>query len=137
MRETEILHHLLTCLSTLSLAVRGYKLCISKCKLIEVVQDFFHPPKKKRNSCIFGLANFFRPSATSRGSIPSSVLLIVPPVCFSRTQHCKPPATPTLHYTQHYTLHYTQHYTQHCRNAARGSISAQDRKIVLYFHFIP
>ena len=130
---TEILHHLLTCLSTLSLGVRGYKLCISKCKLIEVVQDFFHPPKKKRNSCIFGLANFFPPSATSRGSIPSSVLLIVPPVCFSRTQHCKPPATPTLHYTQH--------YTQHCRNAARGSISGsisgQDRKIVLYFHFIP
>ena len=126
---TEILHHLLTCLSTLSLGVRGYKLCISKCKLIEVVQDFFHPPKKKRNSCIFGLANFFPPSATSRGSIPSSVLLIVPPVCFSRTQRCKPPATPTLH------------YTQHCRNAARGSIrgsiSGQDRKIVLYFHFIP
>ena len=22
----------------------GYKLCISKCKVIEVVQDFFHPP---------------------------------------------------------------------------------------------
>ena len=140
---TEILHHLLTCLSTLSLGVRGYKLCISKCKLIEVVQDFFHPPKrKKRNSWIFGLANFFPPSATSRGSIPSSVLLIVPPVCFTlhlhtaeheqnklhgsrRTQHCKPPATPTLH------------YTQHCRNAAPGSISGQDRKIVLYFHFIP
>ena len=97
--------------------------------------------EEKRNSCIFGLANFFRPSATSRGSISSSVLLIVPPVCFilhlhtaeheanklhgsRRTQHCKPPATPTLHYTQH--------YTQHCRNAA-----PQDRKIVLYFHFIP
>ena len=44
---TEILQHLLTCLSTLSLGVRGYKLCISKCKLIEVVQDFFHPPKEK------------------------------------------------------------------------------------------
>ena len=106
--------------------------------------------EEKRNSCIFGLANFFRPSATSRGSISSSVLLIVPQ-CASpftctqlstrqnklhgsrRTQHCKPPATPTLHYTQHYTLH----YTQHCRNAARGSISGQDRKIVLYFHIIP
>ena len=84
---TEILHHLLTCLSTLSLGVRGYKLCISKCKLIEVVQDFFHPPKKKKNSWIFGLANFFPPSATSRGSIPSSVLLIVPPVCFTLHLH--------------------------------------------------
>ena len=36
---------------------------------------------------IFGLANFFPPSATSRGSIPSSVLLIVPPVCFTLHLH--------------------------------------------------
>ena len=43
-RVTEILHHLLTCHSTLSLGVRGYKLCNSKSKVIEVVQDFFHPP---------------------------------------------------------------------------------------------
>ena len=45
MRLTEILHHLSTCHSTLSLGVRGYKLCISKSKVIEVVQDFFHPPQ--------------------------------------------------------------------------------------------
>ena len=42
--------------------------------------------EEKRN-CIFGLANFFRPSATSRGSIPSSVLLIVPPACFTLHLH--------------------------------------------------
>ena len=38
MRVTEILHHLSTCHSTLRLGVRGYKLCISKSKVIEVVQ---------------------------------------------------------------------------------------------------
>ena len=43
--------------------------------------------EEKRNSWIFGLANFFPPSATSRGSIPSSVLLIVPPVCFTLHLH--------------------------------------------------
>ena len=100
--------------------------------------------EEKRNSCIFGLANFFPPSATSRGSISSSVLLIVPQ-CASpftctqlstrqnklhgsrRTQHCKPPATPRN--TTRNTTRYTTRNT--------GSISGQDRKIVLYFHFIP
>ena len=97
--------------------------------------------RKKRISCIFGLANFFPSPATSRGSNPSSVLLIVPQ-CASlftctqlstrqnelhgsrRTLHCKLHATLRLHYTQHYTLHYTQHY----QNAVRGSISGQDTK---------
>ena len=37
--------------------------------------------------CIFGLANFFPSPATSRGSNPSSVLLIVPPVCFTLHLH--------------------------------------------------
>ena len=44
MRLTEILHHLSTCYSILNLGLRGCKLCISKCDVIEVVQDFFHPP---------------------------------------------------------------------------------------------
>jgi hypothetical protein len=35
----------------LSLGVRGYKLCISKSKVIEVVQDFFHPPYHKNPKC--------------------------------------------------------------------------------------
>ena len=47
LRVTEILHQLSTCHSTLSLGVRGCKLCIGKCKLIEVLQDFFHPPSHR------------------------------------------------------------------------------------------
>ena len=43
-RVTEILHHLSACHSTLSLGVRGCKLCSCKCMVTEVVQDFFHPP---------------------------------------------------------------------------------------------
>ena len=40
----QLARNLSTCHSTLRLVVRGYKLCISKSKVIEVVQDFFHPP---------------------------------------------------------------------------------------------
>ena len=74
----------------------------------EVVQDFFHPPKKVKEilhfwsyKCLLG-------------------------------RHC------TLHCKLHATLtqHYTQHYAQHYRNAARGSISGQDRKIDWYVYFI-
>ena len=43
--------------------------------------------RKKRISCIFGLAHFFPSPTTSRGSNPSSVLLIVPPVCFTLHLH--------------------------------------------------
>ena len=34
-------------------------------------------------NCIFGLVNFFPSPATSRGSNPSSVRRLVPPVCFT------------------------------------------------------
>ena len=57
-RVTEILHHLSSCHSTLSLGVRGYKLCISKSKVIEVVQDFFHPPKKEKDFLHFWSCKF-------------------------------------------------------------------------------
>ena len=81
---TEILHHLLTCLSTLSLRVRGYKLCISKCKLIEVAQDFFHPPNKKKEflyiwSCKFLPAvSYFQGINSIAGSSHSSPSVLHP-----------------------------------------------------------
>ena len=105
----------------------------------------FQYRRKKRNSCIFGLANFFPPPATSRGSSIGGCSHSSPSVPHSspaqlstrqnklhdsrRTLHCKPPTTLTLHYMQHYTPNCTQLF----RNAPRGSISGQDRKIDLYF----
>ena len=58
-RVTEILHHLSACHSTLSLGVRGCKLCIGKCMVVEVVQDFFHPPKKEKDSLYFWSRTIF------------------------------------------------------------------------------
>ena len=75
---TEILHHLSTCHSTLSLGVRGCKLCISKSKVIEVVQDFFHPPKKEKDflyvwSCKFlPVISYFQGIKPAHGSSHSS-----------------------------------------------------------------
>ena len=71
----------------IELGVRGYKLCISKSKVIEVVQDFFHPLKKEKDFLYFWSCKFLPSPATSRGSNPSSVLLIVPPVCFTLHLH--------------------------------------------------
>ena len=99
---TEILHHLLTCLSTLSLGVRGYKLCISKCKLIEVVQDFFHPPKKKKEfvyiwSCKFLPAvSYFQGINSIVGSSHSSPSVLQP--------HATLQTTRNTHATLHATL---------------------------------
>ena len=42
----------------IELGVRGYKLYISKSKVIEVVQDFFHPPKKEKDSLYFWSCKF-------------------------------------------------------------------------------
>ena len=80
-------------------------------------RDIKFQHEEKRNSCIFGLANFFRPSATSRGSIPSSVLLIVPPVCFTLHLHTAA-ARNTANHPQHprYTTRNTTRYTT--RNTA-------------------
>ena len=58
-RVTEILHHLSACHSTLSLGVRGCKLCIGKCMVVEVVQDFLHPPKKEKDSLYFWSRTIF------------------------------------------------------------------------------
>ena len=76
-------------------------------------------------SCKFlSAVSYFQGINSIVGSSHSSPSVLHPsPAHSRRTQHCKPPATPTLHYTQHYTLH----YTQHCRNAARGSIGAAFR----------
>ena len=111
---TEILHHLLTCLSTLSLGVRGYKLCISKCKLIEVVQDFFHPPKKKKEflyiwSCKFLPAvSYFQGINSIVGSSHSSPSVLQP--------HATLQTTRNTHATLHATLHANTRYTT--RNTA-------------------
>ena len=75
---TEILHHLSTCHSTLSLGVRGYKLCISKSKVLEVVQDFFHPPKEEKDFLYFWSCKFLPSPATSRGSNPQTRYLSSP-----------------------------------------------------------
>ena len=95
----------------------------------------FLPPTEERR----GILVFFVLQISSRHQLLpedqihhrfDSVLLIVPPVCFTlhlhtaeheenelhgsrRALHCKLHATLTLHYMQHYTQYYTQHYTLH------------------------
>ena len=151
MRVTEILHHLLTCHSTLSLGVRRYKLCISKCKVIEVVHDFFHPPKNEKEFLYFWSCKFLPATNYFQGIIHRWFFSWFPQ-CASlftctqlstrqnklhgsrRTLHCKPPATLALHYTQHYTQHYciARHAT-----LPGAAFRGRTRQIDLYFHFIP
>ena len=128
MRVTEILHHLLTCLSTLSLGVRGYKLCIGKCKLIEVVQDFFHPPKKKKEflyiwSCKFLPAvSYFQGINSIVGSSHSSPSVLHPSPAHSwargKISYMAAAARNTANHPQHprYTTRNTTCYTT--RNTA-------------------
>ena len=89
MRLTEILHHLSTCHSTLSLGVRGYKLCISKSKVIEVVQDFFHPPKKEKDFLYFWSFTFL--PVTWSLSHASLKRILLPPFsgCGNRFPACQ------------------------------------------------
>ena len=103
MRLTEILHHLSTCHSTLSLGVRGYKLCISKSKVIEVVQDFFHPPKKEKDFLYFWSFTFLPVTSYFQG-----IKSIVGP------SHSSPSV---LHSSPHASsANYTQHSAQTTRN---------------------
>ena len=125
---TEILHHLLTCLSTLSLRVRGYKLCISKCKLIEVAQDFFHLPNKKKEflyiwSCKFLPAvSYFQGINSIAGSSHSSPSVLHPSPAHSlargKISYMAAAARNTANHPQHprYTTHNTTRYTT--RNTA-------------------
>ena len=154
---TEILHHLSTCHSTLSLGVRGYKLCISKSKVIEAVQDFFHPPKKEKDFLHFWSCKFLPVTSYFQGikSIvrssysPPSVLHSSPAHSWARGKmsYMAAAARYTANYTRHsrYTTRYTDaalHATLsgarsgHYQNAVRGSISGQDRKswLVCSFH---
>ena len=117
---TEILHHLSTCHSTLSLGVRGYKLCISKPKFIEVVQDFFHPPKKDKDFLYFkflpvtsyfqGIKSIVRSSYSS-----PSVLHYSPAHSWARDKmsYMAAAARYTANCTQHsrYTTRNTTRYT--------------------------
>ena len=121
MRLTEILHHLSTCHSTLSLGVRGYKLCISKSKVIEVVQDFFHPPKKEKDlyfwsftflpvtSYFQGIKSIVGPSHSSPSVLHSS-----PAHSWARGKmsYMAADARYTANYTQHsrYTTRNTGHF---------------------------
>ena len=121
----------------------------------------FQYRRKKRNCprvvysdvlllCIFGLANFFLPPATSRGSPIVGCSHSSPGVPHSSPAHSwargkisymAAAARYTANHPQHsrYTTRNTTRYTT--RNTAEtlpgGSISGQDRKIDLYFHFIP
>ena len=139
---TEILHHLSTCHSTLSLGVRGCKLCISKSKVLEVAQDFFHPPKKEKDFLyvwswkFLPVTSYFQRIKSIIGSSHCSPNVLHSSPAHSRAQGKLSSMTAAARYTANYTQHYTQHYRQHYRNAARGSISGQDRKIDLYSHFI-
>ena len=125
---TEILHHLSTCHSTLSLGVRGYKLCISKSKVIEAVQDFFHPPKKEKDFLHFWSCKFLPVTSYFQGikSIvrssysPPSVLHSSPAHSWARGKmsYMAAAARYTANYTQHsrYTTRYTDaalHATLH------------------------
>ena len=128
MRETEILHHLLTCLSTLSLAVRGYKLCISKCKLIEVVQDFFHPPKKKKEFLYIWSCKFL-PAVSNFQGINSIVgSSHSPPTVLQ--PHATLQTTRNTHATLHATLHTT--LPKCCQGQHFGS--GQKNRLVFSFH---
>ena len=123
-RLTEIPHHLSKCHPTLSLGVRGCKLCIGKCKIIEVVQDFFHPPKKGKKFFYFGFAKFFPPPTASRGSNPSSIRIGAshssPSVLHSSLAGSW--ARGKMSYmaaAAHYTANYTQHSHYITRNTTR------------------
>ena len=148
---TEILHHLSTCHSTLSLGVRGYNLCISKSKVIEVVQDFFHPPKKEKDflyfwSCKFlpvtsyfqGIKSIVRSSYSSPSVLHSS-----PAHSWARGKmsYMAAAARYTANCTQHsrYTTRNTTRYTT--RNTTKmlsgAAFQVRTEKADLYFHFIP
>ena len=146
---TEILHHLSTCHSTLSLGVRGYKLCISKSTVIEVVQDFFHPPKKEKDflyfwSCKFlPVTSYFQGiKAIVRSSYSSpSVLHSSPAHSWARGKmsYMAAAARYTANYTQHsgYSTRNSTRYTT--RNTTKmlsgAAFSGQDRKSWLVFSF--
>ena len=108
---TEILHHLSTCHSTLSLGVRGCKLCISKSKAFEVVQDFFHPPKKEKDFLYFWswkflpVTSYFQRIKSIIGSSHCSPNVLHSSPAHSRAQGKLSSMTAAARYTANYTQH--------------------------------
>ena len=105
----------------------------------------FQYRRKKRISCIFGPSHFCPSPATSRGSNPSSVLRIVPPVCFILHLHTAEheakwatwqPTRATLQTTRntHFTLHATLHAT--LPKCCQGQHFRSGQKNWLVFSFL-
>ena len=147
---TEILHHLSTCHSTLSLGVRGCKLCISKSKVLEVAQDFFHPPKKEKDFLyvwswkFLPVTSYFQRIKSIIGSSHCSPNVLHSSPAHSRAQGKLSSMTAAARYTANYTQHSryttcnTTRYTT--RNTTEmlplAAFQVRGPKIDAYFHFI-